>query len=185
MTLAETIEFDYINTETKKLFNDFDCGHEGINNFLFQKAEEFDKLGFGVTHLAIDTNKNKIVGFYTLRNSSLLYNLNSNNTIQNFGIRGMPSVEIYMFAVDVHYHSVKYNNKYNTSDFLMLNVISNMDYVTEYSESKFLILNSVEKAINFYIRNKFLPFDKNFMKYINDDKSINIDIPHPMYRKLI
>ncbi len=172
------IDFDYISEETYDMFSYFDCTDEGINNFLYQKAKELDDNSLGTTHLAIDTDKNRIIGYYTLRNSSLLYSVDNGKTI-----RGIPSTEIYMFAIDKEYQGLEYNDKYNISDFILKNAIMKIsDSSNDISASKFIILNSVDKAINFYKRNGFEEF-KDFMQYLDDDKSINIICPNPMYRR--
>lgn len=173
------IEFDYINEETYDLFTYFDCLHEGINNFLFSKAKQFNMEGLGTTHLAIDTNKNRIMGYFTLKNSSLLYSVNSGKSF-----RGMPSTEIYMFAIDKEYQGIKYDSKRNISDIILDYTIKKINRNRkEISASRFIILNSLEKSMSFYERNNFEDFN-DFMYYLDDDKSINMTVKHPMYRRI-
>lgn len=169
------IEFRYIDEDTENLLSFFDCGHEGINNFLIESASEYDGTGLGTTHLAI--NNQQILGYYTLRNSSLLYHVK-----QDSFIRGLLSTEIYIFAVDKRFQGQQYTTNINISDFILKHAISTIYDNNLYSASKFIILNSVNKAINFYRRNKFIAFD-TYMQFVYDDHGIPQNCT-PMYKRI-
>lgn len=172
------IEFDYITPETHDMILYFDCGDDGLNRYLKEKAYQDEKNNLITVHLAIDTDREKIIGYYALKNTSLLY------TVDKKGIRGIPSTEIYMFAIDKDYQGKKYNRK-NFSSFILDNAINKITNCSEeISASRFIIVNSLKRSLNFYkIYNKFEEFEP-YMSYLNDDASINIDDKHLLYRRI-
>lgn len=155
--------FDYLYDDTIKLLKDFDCLDEGINNYLYEKAYKDDNLGLGNTHLLIDVTNNKLIGYYTLRNSVLIHDVGNNKT------ESIPTIEVYMFAIDKNYQGKIYKGDNKYSDIMFNNLYQQCyNCRVEISGARFIALNSLKKAKNFYIRQYCddvldlvrLPYDK-------------------------
>lgn len=169
------IEVDLFSSKFTHLLDFFDCGNDTINNYL-KKAEAICNEGQGVTRVVIDAGQNKIIGFYTLACSSLLYGFNDE-------IRGLPAVEIRMFAVDRNYQDLPYTEDDNivVSDFILDNVIKDInDMSTETIGAAFIVLYAVPSSVEFYKRSGFKEL-KDFMKPMRDSFTEGCI---PMYFKL-
>lgn len=136
---------DYISEENRSELSLFDCGHEGMNNFLVFKAEEYSDLYDGLTKLIIDNKTKKIIGYYTLKNASLLFKPDDK-------IRGIPAIEIFRLAIDN-----KYQDKGIGTEVLKTIFSDAYEYSNTFSSSKMIILYAInsEKCINFYKKSKF------------------------------
>jgi hypothetical protein len=169
------IETDLFSSKYNCLLDSFDCGNQEINKFL-RKAEGVCNDGYGVTRIVIDVNENKIIGFYTLACSSLLYGSNEQ-------ISGLPAVEIKMFAVDKNYQDLPYfeDDGIVLSDYILDKVIKD---IYELSSSTigaaFIVLHAVPESVEFYKRSRFEELEE-FMKPMHDNYTEGCI---PMYLKL-
>jgi hypothetical protein len=136
-----------------ELFKDFNCGNEELNKHL-SKAEQFCDEGFGVTRLIIDIDKGKLIGYYVLSATSLLY-----DTKDITKVKGLPAIEINIFAMDLEYQKLPTSENFNdgvfSDDMFSITINDIYDISYKYIGAKFITLHSVPKAIKFYKRNGF------------------------------
>lgn len=154
--LGENINYNIqpFNHCYEELFSKFDCGNEELNKYLYKADKDYND-GLGVTKLIIDMDKEKLIGYYTICTSALLYSMDDNK------IRSIPSAEIKNFALDIEYHGMNYSDEienYNLSDYLFLEMIENISNLSEEIGMRFIILNAVPRAINFYKANYFAEY---------------------------
>jgi hypothetical protein len=86
------------------------------------------------------------------------------DTTNKAKVKGLPAVEIKMFALDNEYQDMSYSEDYDDgtfSDYLFLKLIQDIREMSENSLGiKFIILSSVPKAIKFYKdRHYFLEYE--------------------------
>lgn len=87
------------NRKLMSLANKFDCGNEGINNFL--KDDYSLDLSHGKTYVWLDAKKSVIVGYYNIGTGSI--NIFENEKWHKAG----GSLHINYFAMDKRFHGVK------------------------------------------------------------------------------
>lgn len=75
----------------------FDCGHQAINHYLWNMANQHHKKGISKTHLLVDGDE--ILGFYTLSNMSID---NQTGFIKGYP-RQIPAILIGRMGVSVKY----------------------------------------------------------------------------------
>jgi GNAT superfamily N-acetyltransferase len=51
----------------------FDCGEESLNRYLRQYASQHQKKNIGRIYVAVETEENRVVGYYTLANGSVSF----------------------------------------------------------------------------------------------------------------
>jgi N-acetylglutamate synthase-like GNAT family acetyltransferase len=143
--------FDLMSNEYSPLAFDFRSDDridkDYFKDFLVYNAIIDKQQGFGTTHLFIDedekTGKKKILGYYTLRCSSLIISSEGNKKI------GEPALEIAEFAVQ---NELK---RTGIGSIMMHNIFAAaMDLNKEMLGIKHLVLCSVKDAESFY-REKF------------------------------
>lgn len=173
------ITIDLYSRAYKETIADFNCGNESINNFLTEKAHDYQKQGKGITRLVIDEYNQNIIGFYTLTASSLLYDVDD---IKD-RIRGFSAVEIKMFAIDLKYQDIQYGREedYVLSDSILDLVISDIYNMSETTVGvEYITLYAVPNSVEFYKRNRFRALNE-FMKPIYNQYT---DGCQPMYLPL-
>lgn len=146
MLLYETIDkFDY------EYFCGFDCGDEGLNNFLRLKANKCsDPTDCRGTTTLVTYNR-ALVGYYTLKNTSLLFKPDSRK------LRGIPAIEITYLAIDKRYQKQGYGST------ILQNIIyETFRYSEEFSEVNAIVVSSLKDKVHFYEKNKFVKFTEIF-----------------------
>ena len=170
-----------LNNESVYLLTDFCCGDNEIDRYVKEDALSDSECGKGVTYLVINKSNGRLIAYYTLSSTSILYfdevNINGN-------IRGIPSIEIKMFAVSTIYQDLLYHDD-EFGDNLISSIVLGSVIGDIYNISmnilgvKMIVLHSVPDAIDFYSRNFFKPMGE--YKSLQDDYSKGCT---PMYMPL-
>lgn len=89
---------EYINMSRQFYVNHDHCGNpEHYENYIRQDCFTDYKQGMGVTHVFVDDEKGRIIGYITLRATSLIMDIGENYRL------GYPALEIAELAVEKDY----------------------------------------------------------------------------------
>jgi GNAT superfamily N-acetyltransferase len=80
--------------------NAFDCGNDGLNDFLRRYARKSHTQGGAKTFLAIDDADNKILGFYSLAPASIAYEQTPEVVRRGLAQYDIPGFRLARLAVD-------------------------------------------------------------------------------------
>ena len=163
-------ESQLLNEDNVHLLENFSCGRFEIDRYIKEDAFRDNQVGNGVTYLILDRRNGKLVAYYTITSTSLLYfdneDISNKQTIEELVIRGISSVELKMFAMSKVYQDVSYDDKYLVSDIVLGAVIGDIYHIaTSILGAKKIILNSTPEAVKFYKRNNFLLLDEYIALY--------------------
>jgi len=95
-------ELASIDEQFVPLLKRFNCGEPSMDGFLKQWALEYDKIGEGKTFLLHDKAENLIVGYFTLKCSSI----SIFDEEMDEESRVLPAIEISRFAIDNKYQDM-------------------------------------------------------------------------------
>ena len=87
-------------------FLDFDCGKEPLNTFLIRHALANQNNGSARTFVGLD--ENRVVGYYSLAVSSVLYDDAPDRMAKGLARHPIPILLMARFAVDVAYQWARY-----------------------------------------------------------------------------
>lgn len=150
-------------------------GSDYFNNYLTYNGLLDNQQGIGKTFLYIrDTGKEQILlGFYTLRCSSLIVDDTENNEKL-----GEPAIEIFELAVHKDYQ------RQGIGSTLMKNIFYTAHTMnTEYLGVKHLIVCAKRSAIPFYTKFKFkeLSDEKKIPRSIDNQACVGMSVKISMY----
>jgi GNAT superfamily N-acetyltransferase len=158
--------YDDINDDTRKLLSSFNCGHEGMNNYLVYLAEKHTQQFDATTTLVIHEDNNDLIGYFTLKNTCMMFKPNDKQT------EGKPALEIYRLAIDTRYQSKGVGTR------ILKNIIlRTYEYSINFSSAKIIVLQAInnERCLNFYNKSCFKELGQYFeMIY---DKECSNTIP--------
>jgi len=167
----------FLSNETVHLLDDFKCGAGEIDRYVKEDALNDCMSGKGVTYLVIDNSSERLVAYYTLSATSLIYvedyDITDKSNFNDIKIRGIPSIEIKMFAVNNSYQDILLHHEEHgeklISDVILGSVIGGIyDIAIKILGAEMIVLNSVPDAVDFYIRNNFLPIDEQYRTFDDD-----------------
>lgn len=154
------------------LFDDFkayeDEENDYFNNYLRMNGLLDQKQGIAKTYLYIKENKEKkeILGFYSLRASSLIIDIEDAR-------EGQPAIEIYEFAVRYDHQKKGVGKK------LMMDAIARIVGISFEIGVKYIIVAAKEDAVGYYKRYKFaeIPFYKKIISTVDNSGCVGMYLP--------
>lgn len=143
---------DYISDENRSKLSVFDCGHEGMNNFLVCQAEKYSNSYDGLTRLLIHKKTKNVIGYYTLKNTSLIFKPDNK-------LRGIPAIEIFRLAIDKDFQDQGIGTKVLQKIFF-----DAYEYTNTFSSAKMIVLYALnnEQCLKFYKKLKFIEMEEFF-----------------------
>ena len=185
---GEEVEYEFVllkDCDGHKL-KKFDCGNVKLNSFIQNDIIQENAVvnEDGLMFKAEDKKTGDIVAIVSLAASGVIFN-------QTNYLKLLPAIKIDVFAVDVKYQKMHYNeesandsnpdNHFYLSDSIMGDVISHCNVISEgFVLVDYILLYADKKAYRFYERNFFLKFEP----YMQEEKNIEINKNIPMYMKL-
>lgn len=158
-----------LSDENSHWLHNFKCGHSELERYVTESALEDNCVGKGVTYLVIDLKEKKLVAYYTLATTVLLYieehNILNKDNLDEIRVGGIPSIEIRMFAVSTTYQDYICSNAEGKSivlsDFILGSLIGELYNVALGTVGfETILLHSTPEAVPFYERNSFVHLDK-------------------------
>jgi hypothetical protein len=168
------------------LIEKFSSGHNEIDRYVKEDALTDQFSGKGVTYLVLTEVEDRLVAYYTLAATTLIYSINReyNNESKQIKIGGFPAIEIKMFAVckayqDYVYYSEDFKGEI-FSDIILGGVIGDIyRYSCEILGIQMIVLHSTDNAVKFYQRNNFKDLGEYMSLYSDYTKDCT-----PMYLRL-
>jgi len=153
------------------LFDEFkayeDEENDYFNNYLKLNGLLDQKQGIAKTYLYIKESKEKkeILGFYSLRASSLIIDIEDVR-------EGQPAIEIYEFAVRYDYQKTGVGKK------LMMDAIARIIRVSYEIGVKHIIVAAKKDAVGYYTRYKFaeIPCYKKIISTIDNSQCVGMSL---------
>lgn len=159
---AKDIDFKIVRIKdiTLEQLSKFDCGEEVFNRYLKEKAKTYKDA---TTYIILDRSDNSVLAYFSLSATGVQTNYGKHTHFN------MPAIEISMFAIDKKLKRLYYDEEiekegypYYFSDLVLFKALQIIEKISKYVGARVIILYSVPKAIEFYTRNDFIPFD-NYM----------------------
>lgn len=170
------MEKRYFELATKEYIDsmfEFKCDSNFFSDYLRVNALYDKSRGLGTTHLFLEEREDNfpiILGFYTLKNTSLVVKTEDDGTRI-----GSPAIEIAQFATNKDYERQGFGR------IMIKNIIATANALTDISAIKYIVLCSVKDSINFYIKNGFKEVAKDkFIPRENWNKSCS-----PMFMNIV
>ncbi|SFL65810.1 hypothetical protein [Pelosinus propionicus] len=191
MNTQNTYQICDITDVGQSLIQIFDCNSpkSTMTDFFIDTnyAYKHHKKGEAITKVLVDTEKDCIVGYFTLKCSSLQWEYEDEFT--NKEVKdALPAIEISRFAIDKNYQGKKCPivgyEELNFSDYLFDNIMDFIIIIREtFAGISGIILYSVDdaKALSFYKRQGFNEICGSYSVYEPTD---TIDCI-PMYKFVI
>lgn len=149
--MAEQQYFDVIDRKYNEEMFNFKCENTHFEKYLKTQAYYDMSQGYGVTYFfinSIDDKIDKILGFYTLKNTSLTF-----KEIDEGQRIGIPAIEISQFAVN------KECIRKGIGRIMIQNIISFSDSLRRKSAIRDVVLCSVKDSVKFYKKMHFKETD--------------------------
>lgn len=152
---VENSSIELINNENVGLAGNFSVNPSSCSNPSFYKEYlQFSALndqnsGHAVTHLIVDKTANRIMGFVSLRASSIISYDEKNTMI------GKPSVEVYMLAVDKDYE-----RRLVGTSLIDHAIAEAFELHNNHIGIKCITLAADAKAVGFYSKMSFKPLNE-------------------------
>lgn len=140
------------------LVESFDCGDEGLNNYLRQQAIIDQKRNEATTTLVVKKYRNQLclLGYYTLKNTALLFRPDDK-------LRGYPAIEIVNFAIQ------KEHQRQGIGCTVLRKIIYQVyELSSSFSAVTVIILSSKRSAVEFYKKNAFHEMGE-YLEMLHDD----------------
>ncbi len=162
----QSLTFVRLNPNNK--VKNFDCGDKDLNDFIVNRASDFQKNLLSVSYACAETGSGRILAYCSLANDKVAISdfkgkteFNRFRREQGFPnskrLKSYPAVKLCRLGVNV---DVK-NRRIGTT---MLNYIKSMFVVENKTGCRFLTVDAYLNAVPFYVKNKF-----NFMNADDND----------------
>ena len=161
-----SMSFRKVDTNDTELLSKFQCEYPAISDFIQNQSVEAKDT---VSYVFIDDENDRIMGFCAIRCTGI--SVNATDKRKRTFVTSIPAIEINYFAVDEEYRSLRLDensNRYETlSRAFMLYMIEYIKTIaSKYVGATHICLYAVTKAVSFYKRCGFEPFEE----YMNPDE---------------
>lgn len=161
--MTNFLESNFSDYEVRKLLKNetiksFDCGDEDLNDFILNRADDYDKTKLAVTYVFEHKASGKIIGYFSLANDKISIDDFDNNTEFNRfrrhrfknekRIKSYPSVKICRLGIDNNFHG-------NGVGTRLINFIKLYYTRDNKAGCRFITVDAYSDAVSFYERNKF------------------------------
>lgn len=161
--MIESRERNFHNCFVRRLRKDetiksFDCGDCDLNDFIMNRAAEYNKTRLAVTYIFEHKDSREIIGYFSLANDKIsIDDFDNNNEFNRFRrhrfknekrIRSYPSVKICRLGINSKFHG-------NGVGSMLIDFIKSYYSNGSRAGCRFITVDAYHDAIPFYERNKF------------------------------
>lgn len=150
------VRFANVSEVDEKLLKRFRCKEESLAAFLSSCAVNYNNAGAGNTTVLLDIEKDRIIGYYTLKCSYVKVHDKEMSDYPRF----IPAIEIARFAIDNRYEKKGFGKGLFS---WVLERIS--DIITNHVGAQFMILFSLPTVTEFYRKFDFKELDSTMAMY--------------------
>jgi predicted GNAT family N-acyltransferase len=96
------LDYDIVPYEKKHVRTGFDCGIPALNQYLSRRASQDMRKNYAALFVAVQDNTDKILGYYTLSNASVLlddFSESERRILPKY--RDVPAIRLGRLAVDI------------------------------------------------------------------------------------
>lgn len=136
----------------------FDCGDDDLNDFILNRAGDYDKTKLSVTYVFEHKVSGRIIGYFSLANDKISINDFNNNTEFNRfrrhrfrnekRIKSYPAVKICRLGIDSSFQGYGIGRK-------LINFIKLYHTKGNKAGCRFITVDAYSEAVTFYERNRF------------------------------
>ena len=161
-----SMSFHKVDKNDSELLSKFKCEYPAIRHFIQNQSVESKK---DVSYIFVDDENNQIMAFFAICCTGI--SVTDTDSKGNPFLTSIPAIEVDYFAVDEEYRSLKLDersNRYETlSRALFLYMLEHIKEISvENVGATHICLYAVPRAVNFYKRCGFEPFEE----YMNPDE---------------
>ena len=161
--MTNFLESNFSDYEVRRLRKDetiksFDCGDADLNDFIWNRAESYNKALLSVTYVFEHKASGKVIGYFSLANDKIsIDDFNNNTEFNRFRrhrfanekrIKSYPAVKICRLGIDNDFHGYGVGTK-------LLNFIKSYYKKGNNAGCRFLTVDAYYGAVTFYERNSF------------------------------
>ena len=177
---VEYSELTIIKPEDKNKLQAFCCGNDILDHYIHEEIFE-DKDAQGLHFIVTDKKTGDVICFVSLTTSGIIFREGSYTEV-------LPSIKIDVFAVDVQYQKMHFDEEsfqsdehFYLSDDIMCAVIRHCREIDEnYAMVNYILLYADKKAERFYERNGY----GHFCEFMEQEHKMEINENIPMYLEL-
>ena len=128
----------------------FDCGVDGLNDWLATKVSQYEKRDLARTYVLIASGQSLVRGYYALSNHTLNYDALPADQVKGLPRIDMPVVLIGRLAVDVSVRGQR------LGEFLLLDALRRCEYLANKIGIRAVEVDAIdESARRFYLKYGF------------------------------
>lgn len=149
---------EILNRGNLYLIESFDCGDEGLNNYIKEQAIKDQENRLNTTSLVLSQYSKRVslLGYYTLKNSAITYKASGKPV-------WFPAIELSFLAINRKYQHAGYGSKV-----LQKIIYRAINYGKDFSACTGIVLSALETSVNFYINNGFIDCTEIFEMTYDD-----------------
>lgn len=141
------------------LIKKYPSANESMDEYVLANSLDDRANGKSLTFLFVNNDESYLYGYYALFVTSIIYSDDESGEFV-----GIPSIELKLFAINIELSGKSVQLDYKYSDILLASIIGDIyKYSKEILGISAIVLRSTNNALNFYLRNKFKPFDEYLM----------------------
>ena len=129
----------------------FDCGQELLNEWLKQRATQWDKKDLARTYVAVPSGSRFVVGYYSLSNHRVIFDALPSDQAKGIPTIDVPVVLLGRLAVD------RTVQGQGLGEFLLIDALRRVCHVADHVGVRAVEVDAVdESARNFYLKYGFV-----------------------------
>jgi len=144
------MDINFRKLEPSDTADDFDCGDDSLNEYLRRYAVRDRRRMFGVTYVAVCHQPKRIIGYFTLANTSIPREGLPEELLKGLPkYQGLPAFLLGRLAVDKHLHGK------GIGELLLSHCLEYCLVIAKCSGARYLIADVKPDAVGWYERYNF------------------------------
>jgi len=130
----------------------FDCGNNLLNEWLQQRAAQFDRRDLSRTFVAVEPGQTQVLGFYALANHRVVYESLPDDQAKGLPRMDIPVVLLGRLGVD------RTTQGQGLGAFLLLNALRRIVHISQHVGIRAVEVDAIDAAArNFHLKYGFMP----------------------------
>jgi GNAT superfamily N-acetyltransferase len=130
----------------------FDCGNGQLNEWLQQRAGQFDRRDLSRTFVAVEPGESRVLGYYALANHRVVYESLPDDQVKGLPRMDIPVVLLGRLAVD------RTMQEQGLGTFLLFDALRRVVHISQHIGIRAIEVDAIDAAArNFYLKYGFMP----------------------------